>query len=140
MSENPENNIILYISVDGKSNIKLYERDGSVWLNQSQLAELFATSKQNVSLHIQNILKEKELQENSVVKFYLTTASDDKKYQQVFYSLEMILAIGFRVRGVRGTQFRQWANRNLAMFHAQRINGVEQMPCRKARDKARDTA
>ena len=85
MSEIPENNIILYTSADGKSNIKLYERDGSVWLNQSQLAELFATSKQNVSLHIQNILKEKELREDSVVKYYLTTAADGKNYQQAFY-------------------------------------------------------
>lgn len=111
-----ENSIILYTTTDGKSNIALYAREGNVWLNQSQLAELFATSIPNISMHIRNILKEKELRENSVVKYYLTTAADGKNYRQAFYSLEMILAIGFRVRSVRGTQFRQWANQNLAEF------------------------
>lgn len=91
-------------------------RDGSVWLNQAQLAELFATSKQNISVHINNILKERELDENSVVNYYLTTAADGKPYQVKFYSLEMILAVGFRVRSIRGIQFRQWANRNLSEY------------------------
>lgn len=109
-------NIILYESGDGKIRVSLFERDGSVWLNQVQLAELFATSKQNISLHINNILKDKELDVNSVVKEYLTTASDGKTYKVLFYSLEMIMAIGFRVRSVRGVQFRQWANRNLREF------------------------
>jgi hypothetical protein len=94
----------------------LYARDGSVWLNQLQMAELFATSKQNVGHHVSNILKEKELDVNSVVKDYLTTAADGKKYKVTFYSLEMIMAVGFRVRSVRGVQFRQWANRNLSEF------------------------
>ena len=109
-------NIILYESGDGKIRVSLFERDGSVWLNQVQLAELFATSKQNISLHINNILKDKELDVNSVVKEYLTTASDGKTYKMLFYSLELIMAIGFRVRSVRGVQFRQWANRNLREF------------------------
>jgi hypothetical protein len=80
------------------------------------MAELFATSKPNISMHINNILKEKELNKDSVVKDYLTTASDGKKYKVTFYSLEMIMAVGFRVRSVRGVQFRQWANRNLVEF------------------------
>ena len=109
-------NIILYESGDGKIRVSLFERDGSVWLNQVQLAELFATSKQNISLHINNIIKDNELDINSVVKEYLTTASDGKTYKVLFYSLEMIMAIGFRVRSVRGVQFRQWANRNLREF------------------------
>lgn len=108
--------MILYNSEDGKSRVTLLARDGSVWLNQSQLAELFATSKQNISVHIGNILKEKELDDNSVVNYYLTTAADGKPYQVKFYSLEMILAVGFRVRSIRGVQFRQWANRNLAEY------------------------
>ncbi|WP_211480909.1 RhuM family protein [Arcticibacter eurypsychrophilus] len=70
----------------------------------------------NISLHIINILEENELEENSVVKDYLTTASDSKNYKVIFYSLDMILAIGFRVRSKRGTQFRQWANRNLKEY------------------------
>lgn len=113
MKSPDEQNIILYKTIDGKSSVALYSKDGNVWLNQNQLAELFATSKQNISLHIVNILKEQELEKKSVVKDYLTTAADGKNYTVTFYSLEMILAIGFRVRSIRGTQFRQWANRNL---------------------------
>lgn len=111
----PEN-LILYTSDDGKSTVSLYEKDGTVWLNQLQMAELFATSKQNISLHINNILKDNELDANSVVKDYLTTASDGKNYTVVFYSLEMIMAVGFRVRSMRGVQFRQWANRHLTEY------------------------
>ena len=111
----PEN-LILYTSDDGKSTVSLFERDGSVWLNQLQMAELFATSKQNISLHIANILKDNELDANSVVKDYLTTATDGKNYPVKFYSLEMIMAVGFRVRSVRGVQFRQWANRHLTEY------------------------
>ncbi len=85
-------------------------------MNQNQIAELFDTSKQNIGQHIDNILKEKELKENSVVKNYFTTATDGKQYNVTFYSLEMVLAIGFRVRSKRGTQFRLWANQNLKEY------------------------
>lgn len=111
-----EQKLILYNSVDGKSCVSLLACDGSVWLNQLQLAELFATSKQNISVHINNILKDGELDVKSVVNYYLTTAADGKPYNVRFYSLDMILAIGFRVRSVRGVQFRQWANRNLTEY------------------------
>lgn len=111
-----DNQIILYNTVDGKASVALYARDGNVWLNQNQLAELFATSKQSISYHILNVFKDNELQAKSVVKEYLTTASDGKQYRVVFYSLEMIMAVGFRVRSIRGTQFRQWAGRNLAEY------------------------
>jgi hypothetical protein len=114
MSE--ERNIIIYNTSDGKASVSLYAKDGSVWMNQNQLAELFDTSKQNIGQHIYNILKEGELNENSVVKNYFTTAADGKKYEVTFYSLEMVLAIGFRVRSKRGTQFRMWANRNLKEY------------------------
>ncbi|MGI6342503.1 MAG: virulence RhuM family protein [Bacteroidales bacterium] len=108
--------IIIYNTPDGKSRITLFNRDGSVWLNQLQLSELFATSVPNISMHISNILKEGELDANSVVKDYLTTASDGKQYSVSFYALDMIMAIGFRVRSVRGKQFRQWASRNLSEY------------------------
>lgn len=110
------NKLIIYNTPDGESAIALYAKDGSVWLNQNQLAELFVTSVPNISMHISNILKEGELFRNSVVKDYLTTASDGKSYNVTFYSLEMIMAIGFRVRSKRGVQFRQWANRNLSEY------------------------
>jgi hypothetical protein len=111
-----EQNIIIYKTQDGKVKLSLYARDGSVWMNQNQIAELFDTSKQSISYHIINILEDNELDENLVVKNYLTTASDGKNYEVTFYSLDMILAIGFRVRSKRGIQFRQWANRNLKEY------------------------
>lgn len=115
MSQN-ESNIIIYNTLDGKASVALYAHDGSVWMNQNQLAELFDTSVPNISMHISNVLKEGELDRNSVIKNYLTTASDGKQYEVTFYSLEMILAIGFRVRSKRGTQFRIWANQHLSEY------------------------
>jgi hypothetical protein len=116
--ENPpdDQNLLIYRTADGKAAVSLYARDGNVWMNQSQLAELFATSKQNISLHINNILKEKELRPDSVIKDYLTTAADGKQYNTTFYALDMILAIGFRVRSPRGTEFRKWANTHLKQY------------------------
>ena len=78
MKEENESNIIIYNTIDGKASVVLYARDGSVWMNQNQLAELFDTSKQTISYHIINILKERELDVNSVVKDYLTTAVDGR--------------------------------------------------------------
>ena len=109
-------NIIIYRTADGRASVTLYAKDGKIWLNQQQMAELFATSKPNISMHIANILKERELTEESVVKNFLTTAADGKNYNVVFYSLEMIIAVGYRVRGVRGTQFRQWATEHLTEY------------------------
>ena len=114
MSE--QQNIIIYNTSDGGATVALFAKDGQVWMSQAELATLFATSKQNISQHIVNILNDKELSSNSVVKNYLTTASDGKKYEVTFYSLEMILAIGFRVKSKRGTQFRIWANRHLKTY------------------------
>ncbi|MFZ7224060.1 virulence RhuM family protein [Avibacterium avium] len=108
------NPIIIYHTDDGKAKVSLYAKDGTVWLNQNQLAELFSTSVSNINKHIANILKEGELSENSVIEYFSITAADGKNYNVAFYRLEMILAIGFRVRSKRGTQFRQWANTQLA--------------------------
>lgn len=111
-----ENEIIIYNTEDGKADVRLYSKDGVVWMNQQQMALLFDTSKPNISMHISNILSDKELDEISVVKDYLTTAADGKKYSVTYYALPMVLAVGFRVRSVRGTQFRKWANDNLTEF------------------------
>jgi len=108
--------LILYQTEDGKAEVRLRAEDGSVWLTQGEIAELFATTKQNVSLHAANILKEGELAEGSVVKESLTTATDGKNYRTKLYRLEMILAVGYRVKGSRGTQFRQWATAHLAEY------------------------
>jgi len=113
---NDQQNIIIYRTADGRASVALYAKDGKIWLNQQQMAELFATSKPNISMHIAKILKEKELNEISVVKNFLTTAADGKNYDVTLYSLEMIIAVGYRVRGVRGTQFRQWATEHLTEY------------------------
>ena len=111
-----QNELIIYKTDDGKANVRLYSKDGVVWMNQQQMALLFDTSKPNISMHIANVLQEKELDEKSVVKDYLTTASDGKNYNVTYYALPMVIAVGFRVRSVRGTQFRRWANENLSAY------------------------
>lgn len=108
--------IIIYNTKDGKAAIKLYADNGTAWLTQAQIAELFNTTKQNISTHISKIFSEQELDRNSVVKYYLTTAKDGKEYNTAYYNLDMIIAIGFRVRSPRGTQFRQWANSTLKEY------------------------
>ena len=109
-------NLILYTSEDGVTRLDLRVQAGTVWLTQLEIAELFQITKQNVSLHAKNILGEGELTEDSVVKESLTTASDGKKYRTKLYNLDLILAIGYRVRSPRGTQFRQWATANLREY------------------------
>lgn len=109
-------NLILYTTDDGQTRINLRVEAESVWLSQLEIAELFQTTKQNVSLHAKNIFTEGELSPDSVVKDSLTTAADGKNYRTQLYHLELILAIGYRIRSPRGTQFRQWATRNLKEF------------------------
>ena len=108
--------IIIYRTADGRASVSLYARDGKIWLSQQQMADLFAVSKQTISHHIRSILKEKELDESYAVTHYMTAAADGKSYSVVFYSLEMIIAVGFRTKGLRGTQFRQWATSHLKEY------------------------
>lgn len=105
------NDIIFYTTDDGQVKIEVRLEDENVWLTQNAMAELFDTTKQNISLHIKNIFTEKELDENSVVKENLTTALDGKKYKTKFYNLDLIISVGYRVKSIRGTQFRIWANK-----------------------------
>ncbi len=107
---------VLYVAPDGRSRLSVRLEGKTVWLTQAQMAELFRSTKQNISLHVQNVLDEGELPEGSVVKEYLTTAADGKSYATRHYSLDMIIAVGYRVRSGRGTQFRQWATATLAEF------------------------
>jgi len=104
-----EEGVVIYRTEDNVLQLDVQISEETVWLSQQQMAILFDTTKQNVSLHINNIFKEKELQKISVVKDYLTTASDGKKYRTTYYSLDVIISVGYRVKSKRGTQFRQWA-------------------------------
>lgn len=112
--------IIIYQSEDGTTKIDVRMEDETVWLSQAQMAELFQTTKQNVSLHINNAFKESELDRDSVVKEYLTTAADGKNYKTAYYNLDVIISIGYRVKSLRGTQFRRWA---LAVLREYLIKG-----------------
>jgi len=108
--------ILLYQTEDGQTKIDIRLEKETVWLNQKQMVELFQTTKQNVSLHIRNIFKEGELDEISVVKDYLTTASDGKQYSTNYYNLDDVISVGYRVKSHRGTQFRIWATKQLKEF------------------------
>ena len=110
------NNLILYTTEDGKSQIKLRSDLDTVWLTQLEMAELFDATKQNVSLHLKNIFDDLELIQDAVVKESLTTAADGKKYQTQLYNLDAILAVGYRVRSPRGVQFRRCASTVLKEF------------------------
>lgn len=104
-----EGQIIIY-QPNETIKVEVKMEDETVWLTQIQMTELFQTSKQNVSLHINNIFKEGELEKEAVVKESLTTAKDGKKYKTKFYNLDVIISVGYRVKSIRGTRFRQWAN------------------------------
>ena len=107
--------IVLY-QPDEEVRIEVRLEEDTVWLTQAQMAELFQTSKQNVSLHTNNIFKEKELDRDAVVKDSLTTAADGKNYRVRYYNLDVIISVGYRVKSIRGTQFRQWANKVLKEY------------------------
>jgi hypothetical protein len=108
--------LILYTTEDGRSQIKLRAKDETVWLTQLEMAELFASSKQNIGQHLKSIFEEGELIEASVVKQHFTTAADGKDYSTKLYNLDAILAVGYRVRSPRGVQFRRWASTVLKEF------------------------
>jgi hypothetical protein len=112
---NTSNEIILYQPNDAVK-LKVRLENETVWLTQAQMAELFQKTKQNVSLHINNIFKESELERSAVVKESLTTAADSKNYRIDYYNLDVIISVGYRVKSQRGTHFRQWANRVLKEY------------------------
>ena len=107
---------LVFTSQSGKNTIEVRVEDETVWLTQSLIAELFQTTKQNIGQHLKNIFAESELQEDSVVKNFFTTAADGKKYNTAFYNLDAIISVGYRVNSQRATQFRQWATRVLRDF------------------------
>lgn len=112
----PAGEFVMFASGDGKVRVECRFENETLWLSQAMICELFDKAKATISGHIKNIFEEGELLENSVVRFYRTTASDGKNYQVKYFSLPMILAIGYRVRSARGTQFRQWATQTLQEY------------------------
>lgn len=104
-----EKSVIIYRSEDGSIQLEVQLVDDNVWLTQNQMTILFETTKQNISLHINNAFKEGELVRDSVVKDFLTTATDGKNYHVLYYNLDAIISVGYRVKSQRGTDFRKWA-------------------------------
>lgn len=111
-----DNDLILYTSEDGEARLTLRELAGQVWLTQLEMAELYETSKQNISKHVKAILSDRELDEGAVVNSKFTAATDGKEYLTQLYALPMIIAVGYRVRSTRGTQFRKWATQTLGEY------------------------
>lgn len=104
-----KNQILIYQSEDGRTKLDVRLEDQTVWLNQKQLTELFGKAKGTISEHIKHIFEDKELEQDSVVRLFRTTAIDGKQYGVAYYSLDMVLALGFRVRSPVAVRFRQWA-------------------------------
>jgi hypothetical protein len=126
-----ENELIIYQPDEKSSRLEVRIENETVWLTQAQMVELFESTKQNISLHTNNIFKDHELEEDSVVKYSLTTAADGKRYKTKYYNLDVIISVGYRVKSQRGTQFRIWANKVLKDYllkgHAinQRFDRIE---------------
>lgn len=115
----PSGQILIYQPEDGKTRIDVRLEDNTVWLTQGQLVDLFQSSKQNISLHIRNIYEESELDETATVKEYLTVQNEGGRCVQraiKYYNLDVIIAVGYRVRSHRGTQFRRWATERLREY------------------------
>lgn len=117
MNEQQNNgNIILYQTEDGNSRIEVTLCNDTVWLTADQMAELFQRNKSTISRHIKNVFEDGELNPDSVVAFFATTAADNKKYQVAYYNLDMIISVGYRVKSHRGVQFRIWATQVLREY------------------------
>ena len=111
-----QNKVIIYTASNGQTKIDVKLEDETLWLTQAQMCELYQTSKSNISEHIRHIFEEGELQEDSVVRKFRTTAADGKSYLTTFYNLDMIIALGYRVRSIIATRFRQWATLRLKEY------------------------
>jgi hypothetical protein len=116
MPDEPKSELILYQTEDGNTRLEVHMQNQSVWLSLNQMAELFQRDKSVISRHIRNIFEEGELISGSVVANFATTANDGKTYQVDYYNLDVIIAVGYRVKSHRGTQFRTWATQRLREY------------------------
>ena len=120
-----KNKIIIYTDDSGLTKIDVKLEDETLWLTQAQMCALYQTSKSNVSEHIKHIFDEGELQESSVVRKFRTTAAEGKSYLTTYYNLDMIIALGYRVRSIIATRFRQWATIRLKEYKQRTISDAE---------------
>ena len=111
-----KNNMIIYVSKDGNIKVDVNIQNETILMSQDMMANLYDTTKQNISYHLNNIFKEKELDKDSVVKNFLTTASDGKNYNVLHYNLDAIIAVGYRINSKKATEFRMWATKILKEY------------------------
>ncbi len=111
-----KNNMIIYVSSDGNVRVDVSIEDETIWMSQDVMANLYDTTKNNISMHLKNIFEDGELQKDSVVKKFLTTASDGKKYNVLHYNLDAIIAVGYRINSKKATEFRIWATKILKEY------------------------
>ncbi|SPJ39564.1 virulence RhuM family protein [Corynebacterium belfantii] len=124
MGGTPAGELVMFRTDDGSTRIQVRLIDETVWLTQAQMVELFQSSKANISEHIRHVFEEGELDEDSVVRKFRTTAADGKNYQVKHYNLDVIISVGYRVKSLRGTQFRQWALKEITTVQKQ----IQQAP------------
>ena len=105
--------IVIYQSEEGKATIDVILQDETVWVTQEQMVALFGKAKSTISEHLKHIFAEGELDQNSVVRFFRTTAADGKSYNTAYYNLDVVISVGYRVHSVQGTRFRQWATQRI---------------------------
>ena len=110
------NNILIYVSKDGNVKVDVNFQNDDIWMSQEVMANLYGTTKNNISMHLNNIFKEEELIKDSVVKVFLTTANDGKKYNILHYNLDAIIAVGYRINSKKATEFRIWATKVLKEY------------------------
>jgi hypothetical protein len=114
--EGTNNQIIIYNTPDGETKLEVKLENDTVWLTQEQMAEVFDKGRSTITEHINNVVKEGELVENSVCRFFRRTGDDGKGYNVKYYNLDMIISVGYRVNSLRGTQFRMWATQKLKEY------------------------
>ncbi|MBQ8563198.1 MAG: virulence RhuM family protein, partial [Firmicutes bacterium] len=113
---NKKNELVIFETTDHEITLEVPVEGETVWLTQAQMTHLFETTKQNISLHINNCFRENELDKESVVKDFLTTAQDGKNYRTKYYNLDVIISVGYRVKSKRGVESRKWANTILKQY------------------------
>ena len=118
MPTDNKSEIVIFKTADEKISVDVRFEGETVWLTQAQLVDLYGSSKANVSEHIKHIFEEEELEEDSVVRKFRTTAADGKSYQTKYYNLDMIISLGYRIKSKIATQFRQWANKKTFSFYS----------------------
>ena len=111
-----EKEVLIYETESGSVTVSVFFHNETFWLTQKSIADLFDTTKQNISYHLQNIFSDGELNKNSVVKEFLTTAADGKNYRTLYYNLDAVISVGYRINSIQATRFRQWATKTLKEY------------------------